>query len=147
MLPFAQTSNDNNSNSKEYLPNLSTSAEDKSLKLKRKPSASGQGLDDGLPPSQLAAMSTTSSKSVRNLFGGLMLRRMTSTKINNNNQAPQSSAEGEVKEVKGIWGLVRGQYMEVGGQGVRKNSLRAMANAIGRRASGSVKSFGCVGLP
>ena len=159
MLPSAPTSNDNiTSNSKEYLPNLSISTKDKeggvsnastSLKLKRKPSASGSGLDEGLPPPQLgaiSAMSKKSSKSMRNLFGGLMLRRMTSTKISNDNdnQPLLSGAEGEVKEVKGMWGLVRGQYVEVGGQGVRKNSLRAMANALGRRASGSIKSFGCV---
>ena len=53
----------------------------------------------------------------------------------------------------GMWGLVRGQYAEVGGDqggpgqglGVRKSSLRAMASALGRRASDmSMKSFGCV---
>ena len=77
---------------KENQSNLSLTTEEKggvsaatSLKLKRKPSAQGTGLDEGqLPQQQQQQLVAGSSKSMRNLFGGLVLNRATSIRNTNN---------------------------------------------------------------
>ena len=89
--PNNGTNNNSAHASKENLPNMSLSTKEKkgitstiSFKLKRKPSAQGSGIaesqgpdEDGSRPPQQQLVSTKSSKSMRNLFGGLKLRRVT----------------------------------------------------------------------